>query len=170
MLLGVISDTHDHQNNILKAVSIMNQRSVDALIHCGDYCSPFTKNWFNNLNENIKQHFYGVFGNNDGDHGFLRKNLGKICQFVENGHELIIELDGKNIIASHMPKQETVKALADSGKFDMVLSGHTHAVVNIKSDEGVLIVNPGEACGYLTKTATFAIISTKKLQAEIIKI
>ena len=152
MKIAVISDTHDSRDNILKAVSIINE-NIDALIHCGDYCSPFTKRWFDKLNDNIKKNFFGVFGNNDGDHVFLRK-----------------EFDGRKIYASHMPKQPLIEALATSGKFDFILSGHTHAVVNKKYDNGVLVVNPGEACGYLSGKATFAIIDTEKITAEIIEL
>ena len=164
-----MSDTHDHRDNILKAVSIINEKNVDALIHCGDYIAPFVKLWFNNLNESIKKKFFGVFGNNDGEILYLTQNLGQICEFAKNGHELIIELGGKRIFASHMPKQETIDALADSGKFDIILSGHTHNMVNRKQN-GVLIVNPGELCGYLTNKSTFAIIDTETMDSEIIEI
>jgi putative phosphoesterase len=153
----------------LKAVSIINEKNVDALIHCGDYVAPFVKLWFNKLNESIKKKFFGVFGNNDGDVPYLTQNLGQICDFAKNGHELIIELGGKRIFVSHMPKQETIDALADSGKFDIILSGHTHNMVNRKKD-GVLIVNPGELCGYLTNKATFVIVDTETMDAEIIEI
>ena len=170
MKLAVISDTHDSRDNILKAVSLMNDNNINALIHCGDYCSPFTKRWFDQLKDNIKKNFFGVFGNNDGDHVFLRKNLGQICELIENGYELVKEFDGKKIYVSHMPKQATIEALATSGKFDIVLSGHTHAVVNKKYDNGVLVVNPGEACGYLSGKATFAIIDTEKMTAEIMEL
>lgn len=165
----MLSDTHDHRDNILKAVSIINDKKVDALIHCGDYIAPFVKLWFNKLNESIKKRFFGVFGNNDGEILYLTQNLGQICEFANNGHELIIELGGKRIFASHMPKQETIDALADSGKFDIILSGHTHTVVN-KKHKDVLIVNPGELCGYLTNKPTFAIINTETMNAEIIEI
>jgi len=170
MLIGVISDTHDNRDNILKAVRILNEKNVDILIHCGDYVAPFVRKWFDELNDSIKENFFGVFGNNDGDHPFLKKNLGQICEFVENGNELILKRDGKRIFASHMPKPETIEALAKSGEFDIILSGHTHIIVNKKYDNGVLVVNPGEACGYLTDRATFAIIDTEKMKAEIIKI
>ena len=60
MKIAVISDSHDHKNNILKAVSIINEREVDALIHCGDYVAPFVRKWFNNLNDSIKNNFYGL--------------------------------------------------------------------------------------------------------------
>ena len=105
---------------------------MDALIHCGDYVAPFVKIWFNKLNESVKEKFFGVFGNNDGDVPYLTQNLGQICEFAENGHELIIELGGKKIFASHMPRKETIEASAHSGKFDIILSGHTHFLITKK--------------------------------------
>ena len=168
MKLAVISDTHDHRDNILKAVSIMNERNVDALIHCGDYIAPFVKRWFDKLNANIKENFHGVYGNNDGEKLFLKKNLGQICDLV--GFEIIKEFDGKKVFAAHMPTPDTIDALANSGKFNIILSGHTHDFVTKKYDNGVLVVNPGEACGYLTNKATFAIIDTDKMEAEIIEL
>ncbi len=170
MKLAVLSDSHDHMNNILKAVSIVNGRNVDAIIHCGDYVAPFVKRWFDKLNDSIKKNFYGVFGNNDGDKPFLKQNLGQICEFAENGNELILELGGKRIFVSHMPRQSTIDALANSGNFDIILTGHTHSVSNKKLENGILIVNPGELCGYLTGRATFAIIDTDKMEAEIIEL
>jgi hypothetical protein len=168
MLIGVISDTHDHMDNISKVVDILNQKNVDALIHCGDYVAPFTFRVFDDLNEKIKQNFYGVYGNNDGDRVFLKENLGQICNFV--GMELISKFDGKKLFAAHMPNEETVDAIAKSGEFDIILFGHTHQQKNKKYDNGVLVVNPGEACGYLSGKATFAIIDTDKMDAEIIEI
>ncbi len=168
MKIAVISDTHDHRDNILKAVSIMNERDVDALIHCGDYISAFVVRWFDGLSDKIKKNFTGVYGNNDGDRVFLKDNLGQICNLV--GMELIANFDNKRIFASHMPNEETVNAIATSGKFDIVLYGHTHSTVIKKYDNGVLVVNPGEACGYLTEKGTFAIIDTERMDAEIIEL
>jgi len=170
MLIAVVSDSHDNKSNILKAVSIINDKGVDALIHCGDYIAPFVKLWFDKLNDSIKKNFYGVFGNNDGERLYLTQLLGQICVFPQNGNEHIIELGGKRIYVSHMPKQETIEALAYSKKFDIILSGHTHIAVNKKYDNGVLVVNPGEVCGYLTDKPTFAIVNTVTLEAEIIEI
>ncbi|MHA2281374.1 MAG: metallophosphoesterase [Promethearchaeota archaeon] len=170
MKIAVISDTHDHMNNILQAVSMMNERKVNAVIHCGDYVAPFVKKWFDKLEEPIKKKFFGVFGNNDGELLYLTKNLGQICQLAQNGHEMIIELGGKRIFVSHMPKQKTLEALANSNKFDIILSGHTHIMRNKKHENGVLVVNPGELCGYLTGKSTFAIIDTEEMRADIIEL
>ncbi|MHA2037548.1 MAG: metallophosphoesterase [Promethearchaeota archaeon] len=170
MKIAVISDSHDHMNNILQAVSIINKRKIDAVIHCGDFVAPFVKKWFDKLEEPIKKNFFGVFGNNDGERVFLKQNLGQICQLAQNGNELIIELGGKRIFISHMPIQGTLEALAKSGKFDIVLSGHTHVMRNEKYENGVLVVNPGELCGYLTGKSTFAIIETEKMEVEIVEL
>jgi putative phosphoesterase len=170
MKIAVISDTHDHMNNILRVVSIINERKVNAVIHCGDYVAPFVKKWFNKLDDPIKKNFYGVFGNNDGERVFLKQNLGQICQLAQNENEMILEMGGKRIFVSHMPKQETIEALANSEKFDIILSGHTHVMHNEKHENGVLVVNPGEVCGYLTGKSTFAIIDTDKMESEIIEL
>ncbi|MEJ2252351.1 MAG: metallophosphoesterase [Candidatus Lokiarchaeota archaeon] len=168
MKIAVISDTHDNLENISKAVSLMNKKNVDILIHCGDYVSPFTKRRFDGLNDNIKKNFYGVWGNNDGDKPFLQRNLGQICQFV--GRELLTEFDGKKIYATHDIDERVIDAIAKSGEFNIVIYGHTHNSVNKKLDNGVLIVNPGEACGYLSGNASFAIIDTETMEANIIQI
>ena len=170
MLIAVVSDSHDHKDNILKAVSIINERNVEALIHCGDYVSPFVKLWFNKLNDEVINQFWGVFGNNDGERIILKQNLGQICKLAKNGNEHILELGGKRIFASHMPKKETIKAISKSGDFDIILTGHTHQFVNEKTEEGVLVINPGELCGYLTGRATFAIIDLVTMNAEIIEL
>lgn len=168
MKIGVISDTHDHMNNMSKAVSILNEKNVDALIHLGDYISPFCFREFDNLNDNIKDNFSGVFGNNDGDKVFLKENLGQICNLV--GIEFISTMGGKKIIGRHILGEEIIDALVKSEEFDIILFGHTHSVVNKKHDNGVLVVNPGEACGYLSEDATFTIVDTEKMDAEIIEI
>ncbi len=169
LLIAVISDSHDHRDNILKAVSIINEKKVEALIHCGDYVSPFVKKWFDNLNDSIKNQFFGVFGNNDGERLYLKQILGQICHLAKNSNEHTIELGGKRIYVSHRPKKETIDALANSGMLDIILSGHTHSMVNRKHKD-VLILNPGELCGYVTDRPTFAIIDTETMEAEIIEL
>ena len=65
MKIALISDTHDHMENIKEFVKIFNDNGVDYLFHCGDFVSPFVARVMNDLNENVK--FFGVRGNNDGD-------------------------------------------------------------------------------------------------------
>ncbi len=50
MLIGLISDSHDHVRNIEKAIKIFKKREVELVLHAGDFCSPFTIPPFEGLN------------------------------------------------------------------------------------------------------------------------
>jgi predicted phosphodiesterase len=41
MKIAVMSDSHDHLENIEKAVALAMERGAEMLLHCGDLCSPF---------------------------------------------------------------------------------------------------------------------------------
>ncbi|MEM1767624.1 MAG: YfcE family phosphodiesterase, partial [Candidatus Bathyarchaeia archaeon] len=63
MLIGLMSDTHDNLPMVEKAVSLLNDRKVELVLHAGDYVAPFV---IPKLRE-LKAKVIGVFGNNDGD-------------------------------------------------------------------------------------------------------
>ena len=71
MLIGIISDTHDNLPMIEKAVKKLNEENVALVLHAGDYVSPFVIPKLKALNAKL----IGVFGNNDGDHEFLKKRF-----------------------------------------------------------------------------------------------
>jgi putative phosphoesterase len=64
---------------------------------------------------------------------------------------------------------DVVDALAESGKFDLVIYGHTHEPV-IQRVKDAWIINPGEVCGWLYGKPTVAVIDLKTMQAEIVKL
>ena len=41
MKIGVFSDSHDHMENIRKAVDIFLEQKVEKIVHCGDIIAPF---------------------------------------------------------------------------------------------------------------------------------
>ena len=61
MKIGIISDSHDHMDNIAKSVRIFKDRGVAYVLHIGDYVNPNSVRAF----QGIK--LVGIFGNNDGD-------------------------------------------------------------------------------------------------------
>ncbi|MHA1341094.1 MAG: metallophosphoesterase [Promethearchaeota archaeon] len=166
MKIGVISDTHDHMENVKKAVNIFLERKVDAVFHCGDIIAPFMWMPFEELKKR-EIPFYAVYGNNDGERAGLKTIFGKVCEI--KGDFLEMELDGKKIIMFHHLSNEMVDALAKSGKYDLILKGHTHQKVNKKLGK-TLLINPGEACGYLSGIASIAIVNLDDLSTEIIDI
>lgn len=159
MLIGIISDTHDHMENIRKAVKILKEQGVKILIHAGDFVSPFTWRAFKDFEGEI----YGVFGNNDGDRVLLKKMYGdRIQKQIRT-----FEIEGKKIALMHEPQM--IEELALSDNFDLIVYGHMHEV-DIRTINKTLIVNPGEACGWLYGEATFVIVDLTDLNTEIIKL
>lgn len=71
MLIGIMADTHDNLPMVEKAIKKLNGASVELALHAGDYVSPFVIPLFKEL----KAKLIGVFGNNDGDHEFLKKRF-----------------------------------------------------------------------------------------------
>ncbi|HNR26026.1 MAG TPA: metallophosphoesterase family protein, partial [Methanobacteriaceae archaeon] len=49
MLIGIMSDSHDHIEAIRMVVNFFNQKKVDLVLHAGDLISPFTASEFKQL-------------------------------------------------------------------------------------------------------------------------
>ncbi len=161
MKIAIVSDTHDNLLNIRKAVEVINENDVDLVIHAGDYVSPFTAKEFKKLNCKM----VGVFGNNDGDKVMLLKKFEGIAEIKDL---IIEEIGGRRIFVTHGVNENVVKNAFCFG-FDMVIFGHTHKLL-IDENDGRLLINPGELCGYLTNKATFVILNLKNMRYEIISL
>jgi len=168
MKIGVISDTHDHLENIKKSVEIFKKLRADVLIHAGDFCSPFVFRELNKLQPECSK-AYAVFGNNDGDKVLLTENAGNFCSIKQG--ILKLELEGRKIAVMHYP--DIADELFRSGEFDIVIYGHTHRKrleVTTDGDTKRIILNPGSCAGYLTDKPTVALIDLKNLSADIISL
>jgi uncharacterized protein len=159
MVIGIISDTHDNMANMKKAVDYFNARQVQHVLHAGDYVSPFTFRILKGLNAD----FTGIFGNNDGDRLLLQKQSDR--RIYNQPH--IFELAERKIIMMH--EHLIIDALADSGHYDLVVYGHTH-VPEIRKVNNTLIINPGEASGWLYGKSTIAVADLEDLTAEFFEI
>lgn len=103
-----------------------------------------------------------IYGNNDGErHGIYLKfqEVGEIHQL--RPHKL--ELAGKKILMMHEPN--LLDDFIQGDQFDLILYGHNHQK-KIRRDGDCLIVNPGETCGYLTGTASIAVVDLTEMTAE----
>ena len=161
MKIGVISDSHDNLPNIRKAVQVFSTNGVEALIHGGDFCSPFTIAEFNPLAEKgVKMH--AVFGNNDGDRVLLAKRGEGFITFADGS--LSVTLGGKRIVVLHYP--DLGEDLFRLGAYDLVIYGHNHTV-RVEGGEKKLL-NPGTSSGYLAERATVAIVETRGMEVDII--
>jgi putative phosphoesterase len=57
--------------------------------------------------------------------------------------------------------------IGDGGKFDLVLFGHTHRPLTMHVGRA-LVINPGEACGFMSGKATCAVIDLDAMSACIV--
>ena len=162
--IGVISDTHDNIFAIDRAIELFNSRGVQLIIHAGDWIAPFSLMRFSKA----KARTIGIFGNIDGERELLIRK-GKEVNVEVIGDLAEIEVDGIKIAVIHGKDERLVAALSKSGQYQVIFRGHTH-MSEVKKINSTLIINPGEACGYLTGKRTVCIFDTSTLQAEIFEI
>jgi putative phosphoesterase len=145
MKIGIISDTHDDIENVRRAIDIFNKEEVQYVIHAGDYVFPGIVMEFKTLNARL----IGVLGNNDGERGLLLK------AFLEVGGELKGELgelhvNNLKIGIYHGTSAEIKRQLIESGRYNIIVSGHTHrmepagaSMGKYSNDTSTLVLNPG---------------------------
>ncbi len=159
MLLGVLSDTHDHLDNIKRAVELFNEKGVDLVIHAGDLVSPFSLDPL----EALEAPWRGVFGNNEGEIPFLlEKARGRL-----GTAPLELELEGQKVLVKHF--HHYVEELALSGKYGLIIYGHTHGS-RVEKVGKTWVLNPGEACGWLTGKATVALVEVPSFHIELVEL
>ena len=157
-IIGLITDTHDNKVSVEKAVALFNTQDVGLVLHGGDYIAPFNARWMASLNAPM----IGVFGNNDGEKFGLRtlfESLGPIHRAP-----YVVTHGGKRILMLHEPDE--VDALAQSGAYDVIFYGHTHEI-DVREGQ-TLVVNPGEAGGWVTGRSTVGVLDLEAMAVEIV--
>jgi putative phosphoesterase len=159
MIIGVLSDTHDRVPLITAALDLFARRGTESIIHAGDICSPFAAKALKLAEQ--RGPLYVLFGNNEGETAGLKSILPQL----QRG-PLRLELDGTRILVHHFEKWCDPQ---DVSWADVVITGHTHEVVNEVRD-GKLFLNPGECCGWVNGRCTVAILDTNGPGAEIVEL
>jgi len=163
MKIGIIGDTHDHLPNIGRAVEALIQEEVDMVLHTGDYIAPFVIPVLGRIPVRV----VGVFGNNDGDRELLTTRSREQQNIELSGFFSDIRVDGERVALMHGHDRALLAECIGSGKYDIVISGHTHQC-SIYREEHTLGINPGEICGYLTGNPTYAIYETGERVARLL--
>lgn len=166
MILGIISDSHDDVESLERALELFQRFGIDELIHLGDLISPFS------LDPIVRSGipFRILRGNNDAE-------VIVALRSAEGGgtfHASPVEIDlggAKSLLFHGFGDGELTKfaaiSLASSGRFDLVLYGHTHEV-HVEEVGETLIVNPGELCGKLTGRKTAVLLDTEEKEVEVL--
>jgi putative phosphoesterase len=158
MKIGVVSDTHSQ--NLPKQM-LEDFKSVDLIIHAGDFCSNEDLNVFRKINK-----VRAVFGNMDG--------LGLRQALPERD---VFEVEGVKIGLYHgqgSPERvfSLVKKEFGKDKIDAVIFGHSHYPLNDIVD-GVLYFNPGSPTDIVRPPyCSYGILEIKngKVSGKIIKV
>ena len=159
-MLGIISDTHENEEAIKKAVKIFKEKSIEFGVHCGDIISPPMLEHF----EGLKMKF--VFGNNDGErNGLLIKC--REFHFDEIKDELEFDYKRKKLYVYHGTKKEKLDAAIQSNKYDYILTGHTHIKRNEKTGK-TRVINPGAL--FRIYPYTVALLDAEKDKLEFVEI
>lgn len=161
MLIGICSDTHDHVEHIRRAVQKLKELEVSKVIHAGDYCSPFTIPLFKGLP------LHGIFGNNDGDKFLLMKKFEEIGA-VLHGDFFSFQVEKLKIAVYHGTYSEITESLEACGKYDVVISGHTHQA-NVGTVGDTVTINPGSVNGF-DQDPLMALFDTDSKQVKFIEI
>ena len=157
MKIGVMADSHDRLPAIQELLKRFMAAGCGMVLHAGDFCSPFSLNPF--LEANIPM--AGIFGRNDGDPEGIRAQAarGIAIELYESPHSF--EVAGRQILMVH--------EIADVGKrsvhkHDFVIHASSHQV-EMKTRGNSIMLNPGEACGWLygTPQAMIVDLETKKV-------
>jgi uncharacterized protein len=166
MKIAVLSDIHDHIDNLDNALSKAKSLGCESIIFCGDLCSPFVVPHL--LAPGL--HVYACLGNNDGD-PLIIASMSKSDQIeiTSPSSEFVeVELDNNKIAFNHYP--QIGRMLAKDGIYAAVFHGHTHQAYT-EHLGNTLLANPGSICGIINGRygpASFGVYDTQTHKFEII--
>ncbi len=163
MEFAIISDIHDHLDNLKRTISILKDRKIETIVCCGDFCSPFVAKELGASGMEV----HAVFGNNDGDRFNIQRvasefpNLKIYGEYIgDTSNPLVI--DGVKIGVTHYPFY--AHTMVKTNWYDAVFFGHTHEYYKQKFGRA-LYLNPGEIAGLFGK-ASFVIYDTENRGSE----
>lgn len=162
MRLAILSDTHDH----LWVLRTLTDQlaSADAVLHCGDLCSPFIVRHLAEALSGRPVHI--VWGNNEGDVRLMAQIAQAQPHVTLHGALAELNLDGVRVALNHYP--EIARGLAASGKYDLVCYGHDHRAHQERVG-ACLLLNPGELMG-LYGRKSFAFYDTGTRLADFVEV
>jgi hypothetical protein len=158
--IGLMADTHDRVPAVTNLLEMIHDRGVSIVMHAGDYCSPFCLAPFHQSGMAL----LGVFGRNDGDKetlaAYAARGMG--TEIYESPHSF--EVGGKRILLVHDLAEVSPRSIKSH---DYVIHGSSHLQVQKKVGK-TLVINPGEACGWIHGKCTAAILDLDTGEVESI--
>jgi putative phosphoesterase len=180
MRVGVISDTHDRTKAVKAAVSMLRERNINVVFHCGDIETIETVQLF----ADFQTHF--VLGNWDGDWitgvncawaplapDGRKRDASRLRSAIDTvGARLHepwgdVEIDGRQVAWVHGNDRALLKELEKSSCYDYLFYGHTHVAENHRAGR-TLVLNPGAL--FKVYPMTFAILDLQSGEVESVEV
>ncbi|MBN2676107.1 MAG: YfcE family phosphodiesterase [Alphaproteobacteria bacterium] len=162
MQIIVLSDIHDSMVNLKQVVSDANIMKIPHIVFCGDFCSPIPAKF---LASEFEGEIHAVFGNSE-DRNTTPTLSENFPNFHHYGDIAKFDLEGKKIAVVHYPDQ--AEALAKSGAFDFVFSGHTHKH-SLQEMGKTIWVNPGDLMGF-KENPHYALVDLETREVKFIQV
>jgi hypothetical protein len=138
----------------------MRDGGATMVLHAGDYVSPLALKPFEDLHMTLA----GVFGKNDGDHQSLlsRAGAGFGLEIFESPHSF--DVAGQQIMLAHDLGDVQKRSVQ---QHSVVVHGFAHQQ-SMKTQGDTLVVNPGEACGWMFGTPCAALLELDTKMVEFL--
>lgn len=159
MRIGIFADSHDHVDNVRRAVHAFRSRGCDLVVFAGDFVSPIVIPPLRKLGCPV----LACFGDNEGNRIGIEGGM----RIVGPVHEPPFGFetpDGVRFLVGHAPSD--ARGLVEGA--NVVVTAHTHKPSVRRDDEGRLWVSPGETSGWTYRKPTVVILETIPLAAEIV--
>jgi putative phosphoesterase len=160
-MIGILADSHDNLTTLRRAVGLFREYGCQLVIHAGDFVAPFAARELEKAGCPVR----AVFGNCDGERQGLQAVLSPLGEIRDEPY--FFEYSGKGFLLIH--RHERLEALLAEHSPGVLIYGHTHKT-DLRQAGGTLIINPGEAGGWLTGRSTAAILDPASWQAEILSL
>lgn len=148
MKLLIISDIHDNLHALDQAISFCKTENIETVLFCGDFCSPIPCRML--AQSGLQVH--AVFGNGDGDRFAMSGIAANHPNLNLHGEWAELGIMKRKIALTHYPIY--AQALARTGDYDAVFSGHTHEK-HRETFGDTLWVNPGEIMAWKAQASAF---------------
>jgi putative phosphoesterase len=159
MLLGLLTDTHDNLPALDAALTAFRSRGVRHVLHAGDITAPATVERLKGFEAVL------VFGNNDRDRVGLLAAAVRAGATIGDGWQG--ELGGLRIAVEHGDRASALTSLVRSGRYDVVVTGHTHRLRDERFGR-TRVINPGAL--YRASRYTCGVLDTRATRLEIVDV
>jgi putative phosphoesterase len=160
MQLGIVSDTHSRYRTVASALTLLRQRGVEWILHCGDIDDPTTVRLF----DGFTTHF--VFGNCDSDRAELRQAMHETGAVLHDPFGSL-ELARRKIAWLHGDDVRLFRDVEHSGHFDYLFYGHSHHAEQHRTGP-TLVVNPGAL--HRARVKTFVVLDLLSGELESVPV